>query len=540
MNHLTEDRLSAYVDGALTPAEHAAADAHLAGCEACRATLVSMRAADALFGEVLAHDPGDAYFRTFAARVADRIAEEGAARPAAAAAREAAAEIKGAALVDALPPARPARQGAPWWDIGSWFRSPARLAWVGGVAAVVVAAGVALMIARESGVPGLRDAKLLDRGAQTEARGPAPEAAAPPAAALESEAARADAQMKTGKDERANAGGAESDAAARQATPARLREMRQTPGGEDVPVGRQDAPAFAREPAPAPAPVAPGEPVKVRRPQRAEPLAASEKAQAPAPAPAPTAASETTTARRAASNLDASGAREGESAAPADRLRLDATISCGVVVDARGRPIARAQVVLGDRGVTATTGEEGRFCFDVAAGEYDLTVLAVGFTPLRQRVALGDPKAPARLVAQTVDVLAPRATAAQPAPASPTYGFRQGLPSAPAAPAGLPVALRPRWEEAGRLMADAARERSARRYEASALVWNELVARIVPEGPRLDAREHRAEALYAAWELEPSGGRAAAAAAALRELIEHAPEGPRRDRAREMLARLQP
>lgn len=538
MNHLTHDQLSAYVDGALPAAEHAAADAHLAGCEACRAELETLRAADALFGEVLTHDPGDAYFGTFAARVAERIGAGDAAHPAAATAAEAAGEALGTDVIEAPPQ----RAGAPWWDIGSWFTMPQRLAWVGGVAAVVVVAGVTIMMVRESGVPDLRKSQVLERGAQQESRASEPQA--PPAATMQAPEADVDAGARTNEGAAPTVGATGSDDAARGATPSGVRQMRRTAGGEDVPVGGREIPDFARAPEPAPpAEAQPGEPITVRRPQRAEPLAATaqEKAgvakdEAAAPAPA------TQEAKRAATNLGATGAAEGESLA--ERLKLGAVTGvCGTVVDAQGRPLARAQVVLGDRGVTATTGEDGRFCFDVGPGEYDLTVLAVGFTPLRERVTLGDPNAPARLVARTVDVLPAPEALPPPVPPSSlpsTTGFRDGLPSAPAAPAGLPEAVRPRWEEAGRLMSEARRERSATRYEAAAAVWREVVPRIPDEALRLDARGHLADALYAAWEIEPTGARAAAAAAALRGVIERAPDGARKDRARRMLARLQP
>lgn len=44
MTHLTEAQLNLYLDNELSPAERAAATAHLAGCEACRIELASMQA----------------------------------------------------------------------------------------------------------------------------------------------------------------------------------------------------------------------------------------------------------------------------------------------------------------------------------------------------------------------------------------------------------------------------------------------------------------------------------------------------------------
>jgi len=537
VNHLTEDQLSAYVDGALPPAEHAAAAAHLAGCEACRASLETMRAADALFGEVLTHDPGDAYFRSFASRVADRIGAEGAGEAAPATARETAPEVLGTER-------RPPRTGAPWWDLSSWFTAPARLAWVGGVAAVVVVAGVVLMLSREGGVPDLRDAKVLRRGAQTGTRSAAPPAASAPSAESNEAAPEADLAPGAG----AGAGGRSQDDAAAQrlSAPSRVREMRQLPGREEAPAGRPDVPGFAREPAPKPPPPAPGEEVKIQRPRRAEPLDATapgakakDEAQAPAPAPAPAPA---TLEKRATSNLGATGARETEGLA--QPFRFTAPGACGVVVDAQGRPIARAQVVLGASGTTATTGDDGRFCFDVATGDYDLTIFAVGFTPLRRTVRLGDPKTPVRLVAQTVEVLPPPGTPPPGAPPAgvpaPPPGVAGELAPVPPAPADLTAEVRQDWNDARRLMLEAAADPDPGRYEAAVEVWNDVVAAL-PDGPAdLEASEHRADALYAAWVVEPNGARAAAASAALRDLVPRLPEGPRRDRVRRLLARLAP
>src|SRR5437764_14616236 len=84
MTHLTDEQLSALHDGALAPAVRAACDAHLAACEACRAKLAELASLDRALGGALAHDPGEAYFATFADRVAARIAAgDAAARPAA-------------------------------------------------------------------------------------------------------------------------------------------------------------------------------------------------------------------------------------------------------------------------------------------------------------------------------------------------------------------------------------------------------------------------------------------------------------------------
>jgi hypothetical protein len=509
VNHLDPGQLSAFLDGALPAAEQAMAAAHLAGCETCRAELDHLRAADALIAETRAHDPGDAYFAGFAARVSARIEAEGGFERAGAGAGAAHATAEGTGGAGVETPARPARvrAAAPWWDVASWFRSPARLAWAGSVAALVVTAGVALMMTREARVPDLRSARVLERGGAGHAR------PAPPDARAQAPPGEAPGDAETGRATAAQGRVPESGLApeSRTSLPARAREMRQGPGGEDLPVARDDAPAFAREPAPpspAPAAAEAGGTVTVTRPQRAEPLGAAEKSSAAGSREAASATSSLTAEPRRDSGIAAFD------------QRLDAA-ACGEVVDARGRPLPRAQVVLGTGGVTASSGEDGRFCLDVARGEYDLTVYAVGFAPLRQRVTLGDPAKPVRLVAQTVEVLPPPVSGERPVP--------------PAAPADLAPPLRASWEEAAHLSREAADAPSAPRYAAAAAAWGDVAARLETGDAALAAREHHAHLLHAAWRAAPTESRAAAARAALHEFIEAAPQGPRRARALELL-----
>lgn len=60
MSHLTEERLNLYLDNELSTTERAAVEAHLAGCDACRAELASLQALftalEALQPEALAAD----------------------------------------------------------------------------------------------------------------------------------------------------------------------------------------------------------------------------------------------------------------------------------------------------------------------------------------------------------------------------------------------------------------------------------------------------------------------------------------------------
>ena len=62
MKHLTDQQLSAYLDGALPrrPAEDAAR--HLAACAPCREALAELAAQDRALRPALESDPGEAYF----------------------------------------------------------------------------------------------------------------------------------------------------------------------------------------------------------------------------------------------------------------------------------------------------------------------------------------------------------------------------------------------------------------------------------------------------------------------------------------------
>jgi anti-sigma factor RsiW len=67
MTHLTEEQLNFYLDDELSAVERAAVEAHLAGCDACRAELASLQtlftALDALQPEALAADLTSAVLR---------------------------------------------------------------------------------------------------------------------------------------------------------------------------------------------------------------------------------------------------------------------------------------------------------------------------------------------------------------------------------------------------------------------------------------------------------------------------------------------
>src|SRR5206468_355507 len=72
-DHLTSEQLSALLDGALPARAAAEAERHVAGCASCRDALAALGAQEESLRRALTHDPGDAYFATFAERVSERI-----------------------------------------------------------------------------------------------------------------------------------------------------------------------------------------------------------------------------------------------------------------------------------------------------------------------------------------------------------------------------------------------------------------------------------------------------------------------------------
>ncbi len=288
MSHLTDEQLSALADGVLEGGARAAAERHLETCPDCRRALAGLVARDGALASSLAHDPGEAYFESFAGRVGGRIRAAGLAG---AQARE--------------PGVR---------SLAEWFRVPRKLALMGALATVVVGAGIVMIVSREARVPVLSEQEIESRVAQ-EAPPPAPSGsrplardATPPAAlrpATGATAPRSAARMEKGtalprEDTRAKASvvpGAEpaAPAAADRAPASRAYEVRRNAAGDDVPVGPPGG-VVRRPPQAVPTPpaIAPGEPVRVRRVRAAEPLGAGQPADAGSPqVPPSTAGAET-------------------------------------------------------------------------------------------------------------------------------------------------------------------------------------------------------------------------------------------------------
>jgi carboxypeptidase family protein len=538
VNHLTDEQLTAYLDGAFKGRDAEEAGRHLATCQPCSEALAELAAQDASLKPALAHDPGEAYFERFAARVEQRIGAPGTSRARAA------------------------------FDLGRWFGSPRALAWAGGVAVVIVGGGLALMTSRDGLLPGMRDRDLaarLERSAQSqEKQAPSPETRqAPPAAmdggpALGPSGVETDVSSRATEREGAAALGtpdesptprpemtkqdavppaersrffapppgdakARADAPAdpRLARPSRAYEVRRNEAGEEVPVGRRTVPA----PSPVP-PSGADQSTQVRKKLVAEPLDAVKK-------------SAPSQMLGATSPLAESGAREGDG-------RL-----CGSVRDAANRPIAGAQVVLTDIGRTVTTDPTGRFCVSVPPGEHPLSVMAVGYRESRQTVR-AEAGADIRVTLAAVSVLDERGmTLAGRAAPSPVKRALPTEPIGPPAMMSLPPdttdflltlsdTLQRMIREARRLDSDAAARRTASRFELAAGAWSRLLPRLANGPLGSDTRRHVAESRYRAWELGPNPRRARAAVEALNAYVNDAPDGPERDQAIQRLNRVRP
>ena len=546
MKHLTDEQLSAYLDGALVDAE--AAGRHLAACERCREALAGMAASDAALRPALAHDPGEAYFERFADRVGQRIAA-----------------------------GTPARRGGAW-DLGSLFRSPRAFAWAGGVAVLVVGGGLALMTIRENAGFGFMSSPAR-RSTRTPAPPPPPAAplrdAAPPAGESSSglvapppnasdmplappsnpapeagtilsreerrldgstpgkeqvktlaeddrAAARAQADAKAGVDgfaqEPPPAASTPAPGFARPASPSRAREVRPNQAAEELRASRAGAPT-----APSPATgSATGQAGQVHKKTMAQPLDATKQTTSQ------TARDEST---RRAFNL--------MSPAPAAPFNEAEIRLCGDVLDASGRPVAGAQVAVTDVGRSTTTDARGRYCVIVPRGEHALSVMAVGYRESRQTVRVESADALAHVTLAAVPVLDPGGLA-RAGRAGQVRAEAEAQAEAKDDYAALSDTVRGMVRTAQRLDADAATRRSAATYDFAAAAWERALRRVMGGPLEIETRRNLAVARYRAWELAPNSRRARAAIGALTAYASRAPAGPERNEAARMLDRVKP
>jgi hypothetical protein len=501
-----------------------------------------MAGRDAAIKPALTHDPGEAYFERFAARVGERIATTA-----------------------------PARRGGAW-DLGSLFRSPRALAWAGGMAVLVVGAGLALMTSREVVPPDLRSSRV-DRSIETPTApssdavppaAPSPPSGimAPPQApegAGATDASRAEREVVQSREER-------------QAVATKLgKEQANTLAEEDHPATRPQADAKARAGAFAPEPPAAASPtaeapraaspsraVEVRPNQVGEEIRVRRAGEAAPPSPSTGNVSGQTGQvhkKTMAQPLDATKRPATEGArdeAKPDMYRFapappgaaapfaeGESRLCGDVQDPSGRPVAGAQVVVSDVGRTTTTDASGRFCVRVPKGDHALSVMAVGYRESRQTVRVHAAEAAARVTLSAVPVLdggslarggrAGEVRAEAEAPAEAKDGYE-----------ALPDTLRGMVRAAQRLEADAATRRSAATFDFAASAWERVLRRLSGGPLEIETRRHLAVARYRAWELGPNSRRARAAIEALTAYATRAPAGPERNEAARWLDRVRP
>ena len=530
MTHLTDDQLSAFLDGALAPAERAAYDEHLASCDVCPAKLAQLSSLDRALGTALTHDPGDAYFATFADRVTARIAA-GEAQPSAGT-------------------AAPAVRRSPW----AWLLSPRGLSFAGGMAALLLTAGIAwLRFQHVDAVSALRAAAPSGGGSRLKgsaapkaaADEAVPEPAAPtlaPTRALtrpsEERAAPVPAPAPSpSRDDRSLE--ARADAGSQRA-----REVKKLANGESVPVTRSapkpdasapvtqarlqssagqeaaGAPSAASKPTPAPA--------EMKRQAMAKqfftaPPPAALSAMPPAPqgvaekdALAPGAsAGLATDSQRTRNEVHFRGGRSSEEL----KLELaDASplaVQCGTVSETRGTPVAGVQItLLGASTRSSRSAADGSFCLPRAVVGDTLILMHVGFEPVRVVLTASTSLAFGLEPVGTLGSHAGLSTGAKSEGLLriPPAATGQLEPSAFKAPAPDVYAresdsVRNAVAKARERTTIARRDRSGDAWEAAASSWDGIAA-MVSGHAGYDARFQSVSALREAWRAAPTPARA--------------------------------
>jgi hypothetical protein len=538
VKHLSDEQLSAYLDGALIGRAAEDAARHIEGCAPCREALAELAAQDESLAPLLTHDPGDEYFDTFAARVADRVRAAG---------------LAGAASRNEN------------FDFWGPFRSPRVLAVTGAVAVVLVGGGLALMTSREGISPTARFRKadgVIERsspaaGNLTQAPAepsatppaayeavpaPAPSAPAPEAQPLAGAPAPEAGQAALAEDElKAKV---EPPAGPRAASPSRAMEVRRTESGEEVPVRRKDMPAPAPSPQVAGGTAAKSE-TQIHKPQQAGLMKQSAPSAAPPAAPmAPTstaldAAPQPSTRNQGFAEPPPSAAGQEKLGVAAPRTEPGEVRVCGSVLDSRGRPVAGAQVVASDLGRGTVSDSAGRFCLGLPPGGHPLSVMAVGYAAGRRTLSAAEREVQITLAA--VPVLEGDAVTAKKYPPVAAFAPTQRIVEEKRdAFAALPDSLRGVVAEAQRRESAALANPTAAGFDAAAGAWEHSL-RTLAGGPfEIEARKHLATARYRAWELAPTSARARAATEALTAYVSRAPAGPDRTQASAWLDHVRP
>ena len=527
MKHLSENELSAWIDGALDPDARRDAERHLAACHECRESVAELEAQDHTLVRLLEHDPGEAYFERFADRIAARIRSEGRS-PAAVAEAHVLAGVADVASADEPPPAteRRLRQAAPPAGsllemIGRWLSGP-RLAWVGATAAVIAAGGVVFLISREGAFRTLSDRNITVRGRQVEGGAPAP-----PSASMQS-APAPESAPPTAANENATGPVASKESASPARPGERRSDTRQTAEstpaspatgfrGPSAPAPTQTSTLARRENAAPPPAIAPG--AAAARSRQVErkggedvpvagtaPPSAALQSQPTTPPPTNRLAKIKQSQVQSVSPMH-SAPQSARDQAVAQQVRL-----CGTVRDSEGRPIPNAQVGFADASTGVTTDANGTWCLETAPGERTLSVMAVGFRESRHTIDVTGAAEGQDVTLAAVPVMESRGGSNPLA-----FVERPKTITWPASVASFAA-------EAQQAMDSGVRKGSAFDFDRSAQQW-ERVANVVHTGPvGSTARRNLADARYRAWQVAPSQLRSIAAISALTAYMRVAPK----------------
>lgn len=539
MSHLTADQLSAHLDGALTGVARERAESHLAECDACREALAALASQEEALRPALEHDPGDAYFESFAARVEDRIRAMG---------REGTQ-------------ARPARRGF------GWLRSPRHLAWTGALAVTVAGAGVVLLTARleksdlrsfdDQSRPGIARQAAPQASAPVEDKnetGAATPAPGTPLGAAAQERSAVDRfgenQVQRKQDAKKTEGFARPPFEASPGSPEeevrvekQLNAAPQPASGDEAKLLTKDRRDLAAKRLVGTRRTAAGEDVPLqRRESAAAPTPAPDAIKAGAPIPKPPAAPATAAAEKEFASSTSEADRALAPAPTQGLLGPGPGTLCGSVVDGSGHAVARAQVTLVESGATVSTDERGRFCLAASAGVHEIAVMAIGFhsTRLSVRSGAGAPEVAVTLPAVSV-LDGAKSLFGQFRDDAAGRGRPQSFAREPADVfSALPDSLRSPVREAQAMVVEGRTRRSAARLDRAAIAWEAAGARLNPGPIEAEARFRLAEARYLAWQLGPGDTRRSDAVAAVRRALEASVQ-PRQTRSLQAwLAELKP
>jgi carboxypeptidase family protein len=579
MKHPTPEELTAFHDGIAAAETIVAVEEHLNHCPECHDFLATLERQDRALTAALSHDPGDEHFESLAQRIEARLGEAPAEEPVVA---------QGPGAVSAV------RE----WLAGYWrglrgFRAPE---WAGAVAALIVGLGLVLLNVKHGTTPTMRNPALEQRAGQSgeksvdEVRDAAPstqsvsEAESRDVAPLQGAARGKEALHSTpapvapGDATPAPAAGAPFTTAApgQNAEGSRARIVKSTPIGENQhapATGFAKAPPTAGSQAAAPkqrfaAPLEENRPKnegqappasddKDKREQRdalkaqsVAPAPALPPPSAPAPAklaaPTPAPPPQSAPAASLQSQPQASGSATRQEPKPMmyrDEAKSDAAAEpatihfCGVVKDSRGQPVPSAAVTLVSQGRGVSCDAQGRFCIDAPPGDQTVSVMAVGYAPLRADLHVAAAAPPPTLTLLAISVI--DGSAALRANAKSLAGHAQtGAPGE--VMTSFPDTIQSAAGRAVRATLEAERTKSAQRYDAAALEWERLRDRTTDTSLQMEARFRAAESRYRAWQLTPTPKRVADANEALTSYLVRAPLGARRDTASAWLGRVKP